>query len=821
LYSSCACSSEYKFTCEGYDQSDVKDYCQIDGNPQQYYKQCVCTNGTANESCTTEDALNQVTATTVCTSKALDTNGTLVETPYNICTCDAKYQYTCEGDEYDQDGQAYCQIDGGTKYYASCQCDSDVYDTATTSSTNDATTYCAKDEKKVKLTITGKQFCEQQSGIYIPNQQLCCESTVVSGWTLYSSTDIYNDLQDFKNKEMNNAMNFFTNVCGHAYNAQVQIDCDGKAYYICDNSDIRDGAKSNIIYSAAGQCKSPMVDSGEQDISSSAWLGALTLYSSCTCSSEYQFTCEGDAYTPADLSSCTVDGVAKYTACQCATGYNLTCTGTEYDQDGQDYCQLDDKPTYYARCICDSSVYDNTITSSTTDAETYCAGLTTETETYKLLPTTTSPFCTQKIWNDTLKRVEDTYRPNKNLCCKSTVDSDWKEYSSTTTYHDLYDFKMHEEDKAQATFKTECGHAYNAQVKIDCDGTAYYQCINETIAKNATKPWAEVGNCNSTETEDTTTAQTISGSWWSDDVITVYSACICKPQYQLPCEGDEYDQTGREYCSIGGIKKYDRCVCKSGTPKICTSASDSLNKVITTTVCVEQAVSSDGRIGPLLEYHTCTCDAKYKFTCDKTNNQDGQEYCQIDGGTKYYASCICDSSVYDTTKTSSTTNAETYCAGLTTEAVTYRVVKNTLPQFCPEQSDSSDLTDYILRPNKNLCCSDSLMANIYTVYDEDNTYTDIADFRDKEKDNAGSFFDTACKGEYNAQVAIGCDGRAYYKCSGDDWPVITEEDDTLHTSGWCDQTYSGEYEKWLDTDCEEVNYWNGKVELCKGCVQEE
>ena len=311
-------------------------------------------------------------------------------------------------------------------------------------------------------------------------------------------------------------------------------------------------------------------------------------YPKCICKVENSKSCkpvgQNSGIEPNDDAICTdltadasgnAKPISKYTQCKCSDEFIIpasTCDDdTNYFQDSEPYCDLymnegvEEAPTgkYYKRCFCDPKIYDNSKDMQTKSPEEYCSGKTV------FVTDTEIQSCDEIVYDADTKTTKTIRRPNKNLCCTSTVDSSYTQLSSAN-YGSLAEFfEYNSEDTLKSTFLSNCGHAYNADIMLDCDGTPYYKCLNTTVANDAKKGtiWYSKDECAALNKgrETQGTKQSITGSWLED--VEVYPDCDCNSKYKYTDDtqcGDYYTSNkDKLYCTYAGQNYTTKVACKS------------------------------------------------------------------------------------------------------------------------------------------------------------------------------------------------------------------------------------------------------------------
>ena len=131
-YSSCECSSEYKYTCASSANGEVvpseyeNDYCQI--NSTKFYKGCDCSEDytTTSAECDAQGAIVDTTSG-YCVIKGSVPSATRATNTnlYKGCVCKNGYK-ECSDEKYDQSEVEGCTIDSNKTLYPQCKCN-DTY----------------------------------------------------------------------------------------------------------------------------------------------------------------------------------------------------------------------------------------------------------------------------------------------------------------------------------------------------------------------------------------------------------------------------------------------------------------------------------------------------------------------------------------------------------------------------------------------------------------------------------------------------------------------------------------------------------------------
>ena len=319
-YKSCRCKDNFDLTCEEshYIQDDMP-YCHTD-NGKKYYGQCKCDN-TQTKTCSKSGRNQGIIGddATVCVEKTSLGGGYYDEKrKYTTCACSTGYEIeasVCEGNTewYNQLNELYCDLSVNAgisgadtnKYYKKCVCDSNVFDTSkilTDTSTIDCSTLYGYGYS-VNASFTGtNSFCTEQTssggaaiGNSYPHRNYCCQSGL-TGYTQIG-TQTYESYEAFINSYgRSNLENLIKTNCKHKYNANVELDCSGNAFYKCINSSLANSSDTSWYTddecSAIDQNGTPLLrTSGQGESITNNWLGEdVIVYPDCSCPTRFNQT---------------------------------------------------------------------------------------------------------------------------------------------------------------------------------------------------------------------------------------------------------------------------------------------------------------------------------------------------------------------------------------------------------------------------------------------------------------------------------------------------------------------------------------------------
>ena len=696
-YKACSCPAEYKVCPTG--QVGIGEPCNLKG--VSYYKEC-------------EPQSN-------CTSLATETCSGPLQIGVNPCTRDNTTYYescTC-ANGYDQacgEGEVgvgnYCELNG-VKYYKEC----------TKPETNECTpghvTACDTNQESyspcVSTDAEGKQIIKYLCKC--PSNWQACDSGSGDKCTQTNADG--------------SKVTYWSECNASAANCTPVQE---ETYKVCTSAQIGEG----------GSCTSTTTGTGEDGSSTST---SVVKYASCRDTNNcltngFKYSCSG--YDPAYLGESCVDenGNKLYKSCPCPSSYK-TCD-TQNATKGQKCTPLNSDgsfgTTVYSTCECDRTKYKYTCQAEATGNK-------------GIVPPSGNDYC----------EVVET-------STTTTTDPDTGETSTSTQETRT---KYYKSCECAAEYKYSCSGASSGEVlpsgyendycQINaskfykgCDCSSTYSV---TAADCNAEPGAMV-NVNEGSCTVRGVVTTSDGGTKAND--TYYKGCMCKPQFTLTCtDNTNYDQTDLTYCDINGTPLYDRCLCKREGTVVCDQVKDGNNVVTGVNSCRDQYTNVDGSPYPTGDefYTSCSCPNDYTVlatSCNSAIYNIPTKYCQQgDSSDRYYSvtGCTCRSDLFDTTKTSATNNAETYCGSA---SVNINITEN---QFCLNYQTGN------YHPAKNLCCDEPVPAG-YTKFSE-TKYGTV----DKMKAELGSSLDSTvkrlCGYKYAVNFFHDCNGYIYYQCIGD------------------------------------------------------
>ncbi len=701
-YKACACPQEYKICPEG--QVGEGEPCNLKG--VSYYKSCKpqtnCTS-LATETCSgpLQIGVNPCTRDNT--------------TYYESCTCANGYDKVCGEGEVGVGN--YCELNG-VKYYKECtkpETNECTPGHVTACDTNqESYSPCVSTDSEGKQTI--KYLCKCPS-----NWQACeggsgdkCTQTNADG----SKVTYWSEC------------NASSATC---------TPFQEETYKVCTSAQIGEG----------GSCTSVTTGTGEDGSSTST---SVVKYASCRDTNNcltngFKYSCSG--YDPAYLGESCVDenGNKLYKSCPCPSSYK-TCD-TQNATKGKKCTPLNSDgsfgTTVYSTCECDRTKYKYTC-----QAE--------ETGNKGIVPPSGNDYC----------EVVET-------STTTTTDLDTGETSTSTQEKRT---KYYKSCECAADYKYSCSGASAGEVLPSGYENDYCQINASKFYKGcdcAPEYSVSVADCNAKTGAMVNVAEgacavrgvvpTSEGGFKVND--TFYKGCICKPQYKLDCKSTifQFDQTDIPYCDVNGTKLYAKCVCSRDETVVC-GGGDNVAVPNDGNVCRDIEATSDGTIH---ESETglatsCKCPFGYNISDSRCNDNihiKSSQYCLLpDSSEKFYSSCSCDPSIFDTSIIGLiAADAEAYCdnkgASVSTEV-------SSGMRFCQNIGPIGIRSFYF--PNKSLCCTP--MTGYTKIFS--GSYDSISDLTNKETLTAvKSKIQTQCGHWMNATITFDCAKKAYAKCIND------------------------------------------------------
>ena len=565
------------------------------------------------------------------------------ETYYESCVCANGYTEVCADGEVGIGG--YCELDG-VKYYKECTKPEENTCTAghvTVCDTNqESYSPCVDTDSDGQQII--KYLCRCPSNWYTADT---CPSGVLGGDTC---------------TQVNTAgiSTVYRSECAAVETCSEYQDL---TYQVCTDAQTGEGSSCQTTG-----------ENGE----------TITKYAICrdgnSClENGFKYSCSG--YNEAGLGESCVDenGNRLYKECPCPPSWD-SCNSPNATK-GQKCTPLLVDGSYgttvYSSCECDRSRYKYTCETEggnkgivPPDTQNYCEVTEVVTETSED--------------GSTSQEIEKTVRYYASCACQD----DYKYTCNNAAAGDVL----------PAGYENDYCQINSAKFYKGCDCASQYTVSEESCGSGQMVDMTK-GSCAIRGLVPETS--TGNGTTYKPNQ-TLYTACICKPNYILPCNDSVYyDQSGIESCDLSGTALYPQCKCNIPDPKQCVAAG--LNQGIMpdeSAVCVEKTADNDGNIVSNSKYAACTCKRDYvtpASSCTGSNyNMVDEPYCDAGNGNGVmYKECVCDDEIFDLAKGQSSADAATACGSADNINPDIEV------QFCRNIRGTSETGLYY--PNKLLC----------------------------------------------------------------------------------------------------------------------
>ena len=644
----------FRFSCSGYDTSVLGESC-VDANGNRLYKECPCPAGW--ETCSNPNA----TKGKKCTPLLAD--GSFGATVYSSCECDrSKYKYTCEPEESGNVGittpntQNYCEVtqtvtetttneDGETittsrdetiRYYTSCDCKNEYK-------------YTCKGNGEVIPSIYENDYC------------------LINSTKFYKGCDCSDE---YTTAKCDGSGTIVDNMQGSCTIKGIVPDMDNPSedgtYPNKKNETLYTGCKCITGYNL--RCED--TDKYDQDGVGYCEQGdsKIKYYPMCVCGSDYQETCEASGRNqgiiPDTENVCEEkvnDGLGntkitkKYKSCSCAAEYDTTsttCNKPEYNQSSLDYCEVEGQERQYTHCQCDPTKYDLDQPLDRKSLENYCRDIGYMIDADDL---GAAQFC-QEIFSTTDDGTTTRkYYPHRNLCCPY-IGSKYEVLYIGEYYSVEKLVSSVSEQVLRSAIKSKCGHAANAEIVFNCNGAAFYKCINDDIAKGVAT-WYTEAECAALD-QNTSPLLTVGGksqkltkSWLGS--TTVYSECSCPSNYNedVSCADRKAISSVNE--ALENSLKAPICFNKGHTSGYEDQGNGVTPNSVSCSLHTNNEVCIDYNGSRKYDWRKCTCDGSV-YPIKESGGSLNHRCCVLGGGQTcntldascHYAYCIDAQGVY-------------------------------------------------------------------------------------------------------------------------------------------------------------------------------
>lgn len=523
----------FRYSCSGYDASALGESC-VDANGNKLYKSCPCPS-------------SYVTCSNPNASKGnkcvpLEASGSFGTPRYSSCECDrSKYKYTCK-----EEGNNKGITTPNTSNY--CEVDEEVTTTTKDEETGESTTTTTM----VKTKYYTSCDCKEKY------KYTCSDGN--SGEILPSGYDedycLINTTKFYKGCDCSSAYTVTANECSTSDRPGQTVDlakgsCTVKGTVVSTSTGsdgtVTETTKPAATYYKGCICKPNYVldcsgnEYEQTDISACAIGNNTPLYPRCKCKTEGQKTCsargKNTGITADETSVCTektadnagnIITESKYSRCTCKDEFGVPVTRCteQHDQSREEYCDSgeDGAEIMYKQCYCNPLVYDHSKSyDAVQDAQTYCQalGMTVNTSLDSSLQ-----FCGEIYTSGNPK-----FFANSTLCCGTKTG-----YSRLfTVQYDSVEAMINAvtTEGVEEKIKQLCGHRYNADIYIACDGYPYYKCSNTAVTKSTS--WYSKEECAALDQNGSSllitsgTSQKIENSWAKP--VEVFSSCGCPSNF--------------------------------------------------------------------------------------------------------------------------------------------------------------------------------------------------------------------------------------------------------------------------------------------------